>query len=84
MFDSQAAALFSYLLQKRGIDKVRDLANAGRKGEDLRAILMTPEWLGGDLDKAESEWFAWIRAQKTESQGPIRMISGGRGQPPPQ
>jgi hypothetical protein len=84
-YDSQSVALFNYLIEKKGIEKVRELVSESRKGGESRGRLVSPDWLGPDLDKAEAEWQTWIKAQKADSGGRMRMIMSGPGAgvPPP-
>ena len=64
LFDGQAATFFSFLLEKIGIDKVKELVKQAQEGKESREYLSRPDVLGPDFEKIEEEWTAWVKAQK--------------------
>ena len=77
MFDSQAAAFFSYLMQKTGADKTRELVSWAREHKEPREFLARADVLGSDFEKTEEEWAAWVKAQKPDPRE-MRMDRGNR------
>jgi hypothetical protein len=65
-FDSQAASIFSYIIQKLGVDKAKAVIEANLKGKLTRDILSMPDYLGSDMDKIEENWREWVKSQKAE------------------
>jgi len=83
MFDTQAATFFNYLVQKAGVEKVKELIQWDREGKDLVEFVTQPDVFGPDLEKTEKEWQAWVKSQKAP--GPMRIITGGpRSSGPPE
>jgi hypothetical protein len=64
IFDGQAITLFSFLLEKIGVDKVKELIKQAQEGKETREYLSKPEVLGSDFEKIEGAWTAWVKAQK--------------------
>ena len=64
LFDGQATTFFSFLLEKIGIDKVKDLIKQAQEGKESREYLSKPDVLGPDFEKIEADWTAWVKAQK--------------------
>jgi hypothetical protein len=64
LFDGQATTFFSFLLEKIGIDKVKELIKQAQEGKESREYLNRPDVLGPDFEKIEEEWTAWVKAQK--------------------
>jgi hypothetical protein len=64
IFDGQALTLFSFLLEKIGIDKVKELIKQAQEGKETREYLSRPDVLGSDFEKIEEAWTAWVKAQK--------------------
>ena len=64
IFDGQALTLFSFLLEKIGIDKVKELIKQAQEGKETREYLSRPDVLGSDFAKIEEAWTAWVKAQK--------------------
>jgi hypothetical protein len=64
IFDGQALTLFSFLLEKIGIDKVKELIKQAQEGKETREYLSKPNVLGSDFEKIEEAWTAWVKAQK--------------------
>jgi hypothetical protein len=81
MFDAQAASLFSYIIEKGGIEKVKALVQASQEKKDLREMLIRPDFLGTDMEKLESDWQAWVKAQKGDPG--MRMMFTAPGNRPP-
>jgi len=77
-FDAQGSTFFAYLVEKQGADKVRAMILANKEGQLTRDLV--PQLLGGDMDKIESDWQVWAKAQKAPEQGP----RPGRQSAPPQ
>lgn len=76
-FDSQAASFFNYIVQKLGMDKAREVVRWNRDGKLVREVLARPDYLGGDLDQIEKDWGDWVKTQKPDGPGNIRMSIGG-------
>jgi hypothetical protein len=76
-FDGQAAAFFAYVMQKAGFDKLKALCQASREDKDIRQMLLQPDYFGPDMEKTETEWQAWVKAQKAEPPGIIRITGPG-------
>jgi hypothetical protein len=64
IFDGQAITLFSFLIEKIGIDKVKELVKQAQEGKETREYLSKPDVLGPDFEKIEEAWTAWVKAQK--------------------
>ena len=64
IFDGQSITLFSFLLEKIGIDKVKELVKQAQEGKETREYLSKPDVLGSDFEKIEEAWTAWVKAQK--------------------
>jgi hypothetical protein len=62
VFDAQATAFFAYLIEKVGIEKVKDLVQQQRKKTESLAVVQT--LLGPDADKTEMEFMDWVKTQK--------------------
>jgi hypothetical protein len=75
MFDAQAATFFAYLLETQGVEKVREIVQLNRNGEDIQQILERPEFLGSDYQAVENSWREWVGNQKVESRG--RRVQSG-------
>ena len=80
-FDSQAASFFNYILQKLGMDKTRDVIRWNREGKLVREVLARQEYLGADPEQIERDWSEWVKSQKPERPGSIRMSTGGPPSP---
>lgn len=66
LFDGQSSTFFAYMLEKIGIDKVRELINQVREGKESRDLIIKPDVLGPDFEKIEADWVAWVKTQKAE------------------
>jgi hypothetical protein len=64
LFDGQSSTLFAYLVEKVGIEKVRELIQYVREGKESRDFITRPEVLGSDFEKIEGDWTAWVKSQK--------------------
>lgn len=64
LFDGQSSAFFNFLMEKAGIDKIRELIKHVREGKESREFVVKPEVLGGDFEKIEGDWTAWVKSQK--------------------
>jgi hypothetical protein len=65
LFDGQASTFFSYLIDKAGIEKVKELIRQAREGKESREYISKPEVLGSDFGKIEEEWAAWVKSLKS-------------------
>lgn len=77
MFDGQAATFFSYVVEKAGIDKVKELVSLSLQNKDVLEGVKAIPTIGADLDKVEEDWTAWVKAQKPEPGPEFRMRTGG-------
>lgn len=68
LFDGQASTIFTYLVEKIGLEKVRELIRQAQEGKESREYLSQPDVLGSDFAKIEQDWIAWVKAQKAPSQ----------------
>ena len=69
IFDGESSTFFAFLLEKVGIEKVRELINAVQEGVEGRDFIAREDMLGGDYRIIEDEWTDWI--QKLEPQPPL-------------
>ncbi len=81
IFDSQAASLFSYVLSKLGVEKVKSVVQGNLEGKLTSEILCRADYLGPDTDKIESDWRAWVKGQKPEEL-PINRVTVVPGKTP--
>ena len=65
LFDGQSSTFFFFLIEKAGVEKVRELIRLAREGTESREYIERPEVLGGDFGKIEEEWAAWVKALKS-------------------
>jgi hypothetical protein len=65
LFDAQAATFFRYLIEKVGIEKVREVVQKNIKGEE--SLLVVQSMLGSDFDKVEKDWQTWVKAQTMDT-----------------
>jgi hypothetical protein len=80
MFDGQAASFFTYLIEKAGLDKVKEVVNVALQDEDPIPTIKALPTIGTDLDKVEEEWTGWVKTQKPEPDE-FRMRMGGSERP---
>jgi len=64
LFDGQASTFFEYLIEKAGIEKVKELIRQAREGKESREYVSKPEVLGSDFEKIEEDWAAWVKSLK--------------------
>jgi hypothetical protein len=62
VFDAQATAFFNYLMEKAGIDKIKDLVQQNLKKTETLQVVMSI--FGSDADKTEQDFMAWVQTQK--------------------
>jgi hypothetical protein len=65
LFDGQSSTFFYFLLEKAGVEKVRELIRTARDGTESRDYIEQPDVLGGDFAKIEEEWAAWVKTLKS-------------------
>jgi len=83
LFDGQASTFFSYLVEKVGIEKVKELIQSGRDGKPSTPFIMQPEVLGASIEKIEEAWLAWVKTLKPEQPQEMRIrVERPGGQPP--
>ena len=81
-YDAQAATFFSFLIEKLGMQKMKEVVQWDRQGKNARDILTRADMLGPDLDQAEKDWQAYVKARKVEGPGGFQMIVGAPGRQP--
>jgi hypothetical protein len=64
LFDSQSSTFFSYMLEKVGIDKMKELVKEAIEGKESREYIAKTDVLGSDFEKIESDWTTWVKNQK--------------------
>ena len=71
LFDGQSSTLFAYLVEKVGIDKVKQLVREAVEGKESREFITRDDVLGKDFLKIEENWLAWVKTLKApQSQSP--------------
>jgi hypothetical protein len=83
LFDGQASTFFDYLVQKIGIERIKELIQLGREGKPSSQFIARPDVLGPDFDKIEADWVNWVKALKPEQNQEFR-IRTSPGKPPTQ
>jgi hypothetical protein len=76
LFDGQSSTFFAFLLQKVGIEKVKELIKAVQGGIEGRNFIARPDMLGDDFGKIEDEWIEFVENLK-----PQRETFGGKPAP---
>jgi hypothetical protein len=77
LFDGQASTFFAYLIDKVGIEKVKQMVKQAVEGKESREFLVQPEVLGPDFAKIEEAWAGWVKnlkapqSQRQGFQGPF-------------
>jgi hypothetical protein len=61
IFDGQASTFFTFLLEKVGIEKIRELISAVRNGTEGRDFIARPDMLGDDFRRIEQQWTEYVR-----------------------
>jgi hypothetical protein len=64
LFDGQASTFFAYMIEKAGIEKVKELIRQAREGKESREYISKPEVLGPDFEKIEEDWATWVKSLK--------------------
>ncbi|MFH1573423.1 MAG: hypothetical protein ABIG68_05535 [Acidobacteriota bacterium] len=82
MFDAQASTFFTFLCERAGLQKARDLIQLSREGKETKPFITRTDVLGADFDKIEADWVAWVKSQQPERPTEIR-IRATPGEPPP-
>jgi len=78
LFDSQSSTFFAYMIEKIGIEKVKELIRETQNGMESREFITRPDMLGSDFEKIEDNWIAWVKAQKPERPiGPTPNMNPG-------
>lgn len=70
IFDGQSSTFFAFLLEKVGIEKVRELIQAVHEGIEGRDFVARPDMLGDDYNTIEEEWMAWVQDLKPQPKFP--------------
>jgi hypothetical protein len=65
LFDGQASTLFAYLIEKVGIEKVKELIKQSIEGKESKGFISQPDVLGSDFTKIEGSWAEWVKTLKT-------------------
>jgi hypothetical protein len=66
IFDGQSSTFFAFLLEKVGVEKVRELIHAVQNGTEGRDFIARPDMLGGDYGEIEKEWIDWVQNLQIE------------------
>jgi hypothetical protein len=61
IFDGQASTFFTFLLEKVGIEKIRELISAVRNGTEGRDFIARPDMLGDDFRRIEQQWTEYVQ-----------------------
>jgi hypothetical protein len=64
LFDGQASTFFNYLIDKAGIEKVKELVKQAVEGKESRPFVTQQDVLGPDFAKIEDGWTAWVKNLK--------------------
>ncbi|HSW37975.1 MAG TPA: hypothetical protein VLL97_00610, partial [Acidobacteriota bacterium] len=67
LFDGQSGAFFFYLIEKVGLDRVRELIRFAIAGGESRNFVMAPEMLGSDFEAIEADWTEWVNSLKPQT-----------------
>lgn len=74
LFDGQASTFFAYLIDKAGIEKVKQLVKQAVEGKESRAFVTQMDVLGPDFSKIEEAWAGWVKnlkAPQSQRQGRV-------------
>ncbi len=66
LFDGQSSTFFSFLLEKVGIEKIKELIRVVLEGTEGRDFVAHPGVLGPNFDKIEAEWANWVKTLKAQ------------------
>lgn len=80
LFDGQASTFFSFMLEKVGIEKMRQLIAEAQQGKESREFVSLPDVLGPDFTKTENEWTGWVKGLKAPQQGMRNRARGDTAQ----
>jgi hypothetical protein len=64
LFDGQSSSFFSFMLERVGMDKIKELIKEVLDGKESREYISKPDVLGPDFEKIEADWVAWVKSQK--------------------
>jgi hypothetical protein len=64
LFDSQASTFFAYMIEKAGIEKVKEMIKQAKESKESREYVAKPEVFGPDFEKIEGDWASWVKSQK--------------------
>ncbi|UCF38249.1 MAG: hypothetical protein JSU96_05200 [Acidobacteriota bacterium] len=70
MFDAEAAVFFAYLVERLGLEQVRELIDRNRAGEQTDLMLSDPALLGANFEPVERDWLEWIAQGAGDREGP--------------
>jgi hypothetical protein len=60
IFDGQASTFFAFLLEKVGIEKIRELIQAVQEGVEGRDFIAREDMLGDDFRRIEQQWTEYV------------------------
>jgi len=63
IFDGQSSTFFAFLLEKVGIEKVRELISIVQEDVEARDFIAGSDMLGDDFRNIENEWIVWVEDQ---------------------
>ena len=66
IFDGQSSTFFTFLLEKVGIEKVKELIQAVQEDIVARDFIARSDMLGDDYGKIEQEWIEWVGKLKPQ------------------
>jgi hypothetical protein len=61
IFDGQASTFFTFLLEKVGIEKIRELIKATQEGVEGRDFVAREDMLGNDFRRIEQQWTEYVQ-----------------------
>jgi hypothetical protein len=64
LFDGQASTFFAYMIEKAGIEKVKELIRQAKQGKESIEYISKPEVFGPDFGKLEEDWTEWVKSLK--------------------
>ena len=64
VFDGQATSFFMYLMERVGIEKVKQLISHAQEGKESRDFISQTDVLGPNFSKIEEDWTGWVKALK--------------------
>ena len=60
IFDGQSITFFDYFMEKFGVEKMRELIQFAREGNESWDFVARPDLMGRDFSKVETEWTEWV------------------------